>query len=239
MKKLYGLSALVSPRVLLGVGLVLATTLFGGTGCGLSYSLTGIYIEPAANSTCIYPGTTAKFTAYGTYTEGGHAMRIQDISNQVTWAATLPDLAAVSADGLATAATNFVGITSITAVTTGEFGNLNSSTTLQVSTSCSTTSAVVHAFALHIVPGNQNLSLGQTLQPLAIATYGNAGRTTDLSRQSTWTSSNPKVATVDSHGVISAVGPGDATITAQTRTPDGEAASATETIHIDANTQVE
>jgi Big-like domain-containing protein len=238
MKKLYGLSALVSPRVLLGVGLVVATSLFGGTGCGLSYSLTGIYVEPAVNSTCVYPGTTAQFTAYGTYTEGGHSVRIEDISNEVTWSEALPELATVSADGLATAAANFTGITSITATTTGEFGVLTSASSLQVSTQCSTSStSVAHAFSLHIVPGNQTLSVGQTLQPMAVATQNVSVRPTDLSRQSTWTSSDSRVATVDAHGVITAVGAGDAIITAQTRTSDGESVSATEAIHIAANTQ--
>jgi len=224
---------LVSPRVLLGVGLVLATSLFGGTGCGLSYSLTGLYLEPTTGSTCIPQGATAQFKAYGTYTEGGHAVRITDISDQVQWTVPLPDLASISASGLATAAMNFIGTTPIVATTTGEFGLLTSSSNLQVSESCVATSIAKH-FSLHIVPENQSLTVGQTLQPLAIGTYGLNGSTTNLSRQVTWQSSDAKVATVDSSGLITAVGPGDATITAQTRASDGEIATATQTVHFTA-----
>jgi uncharacterized protein YjdB len=72
---------------------------------------------------------------------------------------------------------------------------------------------------------------------MAVATQNVSVRPTDLSRQSTWTSSDSRVATVDAHGVITAVGAGDAIITAQTRTSDGESVSATEAIHIAANTQ--
>jgi trimeric autotransporter adhesin len=230
MKKLYGFPALVSPRVLLGAGLVLATSLFGGTGCGLSYSLTGIYLEPTSGSTCIPQGGTAKFTAYGTYTEGNHSMRIEDISDQVQWSVPLPELASVNASGLATASDNFIGTTPVVATTRGEFGVLTSSSSLQVSNSCVSTAIAKH-FSLHIVPENQSLNVGQTLQPLAVGTYGLNGATTNLSRQVAWQSSDTKVATVDSKGLITAVGPGDATITAQTRGADGELATATETVH--------
>jgi trimeric autotransporter adhesin len=233
MKKLFGLSALVSPRVVLGVGLVLATTLFGGTGCGLSYSLTGIYVEPASNATCVYNGATAQFKAYGTYTEGNHAMRVEDISSQVKWAVTLPDLASISTSGLATANSDGVtGLSSIVASTTGEFGYLAANSSLQVSTAC-TVPAIARSFSLNIVPRSQNLTVGQTLQPLAIATYGIAGRTADLSQQVTWESSDTKIATVDAKGVITAVGAGDATITALSKTPSGEVVSATQTIHLE------
>jgi uncharacterized protein YjdB len=157
-------------------------------------------------------------------------MRIEDISDQVQWTVPLPQLASVNASGLATAAMNFIGTTPIVATTTGEFGVLTSSSSLQVSESCVATSIAKH-FSLHIIPENQSLTVGQTLQPLAIGTYDLNGTTTNLSRQVAWQSSDVKVATVDSTGLITAVGTGDATITAQTRASDGEIATATETVH--------
>jgi hypothetical protein len=237
-KLLSGPSALVSPRVLLGVGLVLVTSLFGGTGCGLSYSLTGLNVEPTAGLTCVGFDMTAQFKAYGTYTEGGHTSRIEDISDQVSWSASLPQLAEVSTSGLATAATGFAGTTPIVATTTGEFGDLTSESSLQVSTQCvPPSSQIAHPFSLHIVAGNPSLTVGNMLQPLAIATYPGAGRTADLSRQATWSSSNTSIASVDADGVIAAVAPGDATITARVRTPDGDIVSAAQTIHFPANGQ--
>lgn len=132
MKKLFGLSALVSPRVLLGVGLVTVTSLFGGTGCGLSYSLTGLYIQPATGLTCLTGGLSAQYHAYGVYSEGGHSNRIQDLSDQVSWSVTIPAMASVSTNGLVTAGNTVIGRTSILASTRGQFGNLTAASDLQV-----------------------------------------------------------------------------------------------------------
>jgi len=231
MTKKYGLSALVSPRVATGVGLILLTSLLGGTGCGLSYSLTGIYVEPT--SACLYPGSTAQFTAYGTYTEGGHAVKVQDVSSQVTWATSLSDVATVNTSGMATAGSAFVGNTPLTATAHGEFGILTSSANVVVSTSCSTSSSYRPA-ALHLIPASQNLTVGQTLEPVAVATDEN-GRVMGLSGRTSWSSSDSKVAAVDGHGVITAVGAGDATITATGKTANGEVVSATQTVHLTAN----
>jgi hypothetical protein len=233
MKKLsFSPSALVSPRVLLGVGLVLATSLVGGTGCGLSYSLTGLSVEPEIGLVCVDNGMTAQYKAYGTYTEGNHSARVEDISDQVNWTVSLPQLATISTSGLATAAIGYIGTTDIVATTTGEFGDLHADSNLQVSTQCVTSgSSLAHPFLLHIVAGNPNLTVGHTLQPLAVATYTDAGRIDDVSRQATWSSSNTSIATVDTNGVITGVATGDATITARVRTPDGDAVSATQDIH--------
>lgn len=203
---------------------------------GLTYSLTGIYVQPEANSTCVSPGAQAQFKAYGSYTEGGHPNRIEDISNQVSWSASLPELASIDATGLATAANNFVGLTPIIATTKGEFGNLTANSSLQVSTTCVSTGTAVVPSTLHLVPGNQDLRVGEGLQPLAVST-ATAVPTTVLSRSVSWASSDPAVATVDANGVIQAVGPGEATITATTRLGGRETVSATEAVHVEANAQ--
>lgn len=232
MKKLFGLSALVSPRVPLGVGLIVLTSLFGGTGCGLSYTLTGLYIIPETGLTCVPPNAFAQFNAYGTYTEGGHTTETKNLSDTVSWSATLPQLATVSGSGLAQASTSFVGLTSIIATTPGEFGNLTAESSLEVSTQCTGTGTSVKTPSLHIVPGIQTLAVGHALQPLAIATYGNHVGTADVTGKTTWETSDAKVATVDAGGLITAAGSGDAVITAQTRDANGEVISAVETIHV-------
>lgn len=132
MKKLFGLSALVSPRVLAGVGLFAVTSLIGGTGCGLSYSLTGLYIEPTTGHTCLTGTLTAQYHAYGVYTEGNHANKVEDLTNQVTWSVSIPSMASVTSTGMVTAGTTVVGTTPILATTRGEFGNLTATSDLQV-----------------------------------------------------------------------------------------------------------
>jgi trimeric autotransporter adhesin len=235
----FGLSALVSPRVLVGVGLVTLTSLFGGTGC-VSYSLTGLYIEPGTNLTCVPNGGTAQYKAYGTYTEGGHSMEIEDISTQVSWSVTTPQLATISSSGLATAndgvMTNgtivvYDGTSSIAATTEGEFGNLTNYSNIEVSGSCAAAAAIAKPFSLHVVAGNQPLTVGDTLRPLAVATWPEDGHTQDLTSKAVWSSSNPAVATVDSHGTIAAVAPGDATITAEVKSPSGETVTTTQPLH--------
>lgn len=236
MKKSFGPSALVSPRVLLGVGLVTATALFGGTGCGLSYSLTGLYVEPSTGLTCVVDGVSAQYHAYGTFTEGNHTAKTEDITDQVNWSATIPAVASINSSGLATGVGN--GTTAILASTQGEFGLLTNDSNIQVDPTGCTTTSIRKAFALSVIPGNQNFgAVGQSAQPLAIATYNGGERTADLSRQVTWISNNSRVATVDIAGVITATGPGDAVITAQTKAPDGEVVSATQTIHVEGTTQ--
>lgn len=232
MTKLYGLSALVSPRVASGVGLIALTSLLGGTGCGLSYSLTGLYVEPATGLTCLYPGTTAQYHAYGTYSEGGHTTETKDLTNTVAWTVTIPDLASMNASGLATAGSDFVGPTSIVATAEGEFGQLNAVSSLQVSTTCSTSSSVKPS--LRIIPGSQTLAAGDKERPMAIA-FSNGGAATDMTGKVTWESSDVHVATIDRTGLIAAVGAGDATITATGKTANGEAIAATQTVHFTAN----
>jgi|HubBroStandDraft_4_1064222.scaffolds.fasta_scaffold147012_1 hypothetical protein len=232
----FGPSALVSLRVALGVGLVLLTALFGGTGC-LSYSLTALTVEPATGSTCVIPGVSAQFKAYGTYTEGGHTSETRDISDQVTWSSTIPAVATVNSSGLATGVND--GTTSILAEEKGEFGTVSAVSNIEVeSPGCGATSSIAKPFSLSIIPGNQNLSTpGQTARLLAIATYGAGQRTADLSRQVTWQTSDAKVATIDASGLLIAAGPGDAVITATAKAPNGEVVSATQTVHFLADTQ--
>ncbi|MGD0368273.1 MAG: Ig-like domain-containing protein [Acidobacteriaceae bacterium] len=234
----FGPSALVSPRVLLGVGLVLSLSLFGGTGCSLSYSLTGLTVEPATGDTCLIPGVSAQFKAYGTYTEGGHTSETRDITDQVTWSATIPAVATVNSSGLVTGAGD--GTTSILAETAAEFGTVTAVSNVVVeSPGCTGFSpAIAKPFSLSIIPGNQNLTaVGQSARLLAIATYGAGERTADLSRQATWESSDAKVATIDASGLLVAVGPGDAVITATAKAASGEVVSARQTVHLPANSQ--
>jgi hypothetical protein len=226
---LSGPYALVSPRVLLGVGLVVSTSLFGGIGC-LSHSLTALTIEPATGDTCVVPGVSAEFRAYGTYTEGGHTSETEDITDTVTWSSTIPAVATVNSTGVATGVN--LGTTSILASTQGYYGNLTAVSSINVESPCSATATIAKPLVLSVIPGNQSLTdVGQTTRLLAIGTYTAQAHTADLSRQAAWQSSDPRVATVDANGLVTAVAPGDATITARVKTPEGGALSAGQTVH--------
>jgi len=199
------------------------------TGCGafgLTYSLTGLTVEP--NAACIAQGSTAQFTAYGTYTEGGHSAKTQDITDQVNWSSDLTEVASINASGLATSGTSYIGLTNIEASTQGEFGVLDSYASLTVKNDCVSDSTVP---AIQVVPAVATLkTIGDTEQPLAIGILPAGHGTVDLSSKVTWVSSDLAVATVDPNGVIRAVGPGTAVITAHETTPDGRVLAATQTV---------
>lgn len=191
----------------------LLSSMFALSGC-VSQSLTAISVEPGVNLTCVVPGVSAQFKAYGTYTESGHATRTQDITGQVTWSATIPAVAAVNSTGLATGMG--LGTTAIIASAQGAFGSLHATSNIDVQNSCGTTSSVRPLSSLAILPGAEQLSeAGNSAQFLAVGTYSDTPRTADVTHQVSWTSSDPKVATVDAAGLVTAVGSGEAIITAQ------------------------
>lgn len=231
MKKLSFLSAVAYPCGVLGTVFLVLTSTTGCGALGMTYSLTGMTLQPQAGLTCIPPGAIAQYKAYGSFTEGGHMTKIEDISNQVTWTASLPELARIDSSGLATAATTYVGTTGIIATVKGEFGILTSSSDLKVSLTC-VSSSLVGPRGFAIVPARQDLAVGEGLAPLAVVSDTAGGHTTSFSAQATWTSSDPNVAVVGAHGVIRAVGPGDAIVTAV-----AGRASATTAIHVNGDTQ--
>jgi len=199
------------------------------TGCGafgLTYSLTGLTVEPAYGDTCVYAGGAAQYHAYGTYTEGGHAAKTQDITDSVSWSLTFPAFGSISSSGLLTTNTNVSGTSGIGAAIQGEFGELHATSNIEVPCPSSTTSP-----SLSVVPAVATLkSIGDTEQPLAIGILPAGHGTVDLSSKVTWISSDLAVATVDPNGVIRAVGPGTAVITAHETTPDGRVLAATQTV---------
>lgn len=234
MKKLSSDSSVwVVSRRPLQMGLLLCSSMLGLTGC-LSQSLTGVTIQPSTGLTCVIPGITAQFKAYGIYTESGHATVTQDITDQVTWSSTIPAVATVNPSGIATGFG--LGQTSILASTQGAFGNLTAASNIDVKTDCSATTAVRTLNSLTMIPEKQSLSApGQTARLLAIGTYSKGPMTADLIHQVEWESSDVKVATVDATELVTVVGVGDASITARAKGPDGDIISVTETVQIPPN----
>src|SRR5271157_6151814 len=71
--------------------------------------------------------------------------------------------------------------------------------------------------SLAVTPATQSVAVGQTAQFTATGTYSHGSHpstTQNVTDQSTWTSSAPAVATVNSSGVATAVSAGTANISA-------------------------
>ena len=129
----------------------------------------------------------------------------------VTWTSASPGIASVSGSGLVSGVS--AGSTTITATIDGVPG----ATTVTV--------GPVPIGTVSVSPSTVTLNPGQT-SPLS-ATVRDANGGTMANAQVSWTSSNSGVATVTSSGVVTAMAPGSATITASS---GGVSGSATVTV---------
>ena len=169
------------------------------TGSGVA--LTSISVSPASPS--ISKGATVLFTATGKYS-GGSTL---NVSSQVIWSSSSSAVASISnsagSQGLATALAQ--GTSTITAT----FGLVVGSTILTVSPP-----ALV---SLSVTPANSTLPAGASSQFTVTGTYSDSS-TQNLTASSSWTSSNPAVATIGNSGgnlgLAQGVTQGTATISA-------------------------
>jgi trimeric autotransporter adhesin len=192
------------------------------TGCS-SPSLRSIAITPATGQTVLTAtGQTAQFRAIGTYQQGNHPPTTQDITASVTWSTNTQTVAQISSPGLVMAIGP--GTTTVTATTNGAFGVIQATSNVQVNL---TSAPVTGLTAITIIPATQPITvIGQTAQFVAIGNYtGVTPSTQDLTRQATWSSSAPGIATITSGtsggGIATAVSPGTATITATSNSANG------------------
>ena len=139
-------------------------------------------------------GQTSQLTA----TELLSNSTTQDVTNTATWQSSSPRVATVSSTGFVTAVA--VGATIITANNQGTLGSL----VVSVATNTVTSLLIV---------GPTSLPTGQTSQ-LAATASTTSGMSQVVTNSVAWQSSNPGVATVSSTGLLTAVAPGTATITA-------------------------
>ncbi len=185
--------------------LVLAVAL---TACSAAYSQTLVSIAVAQvydiNVSSYLPVyQTRQFTATGTYSDGS----MQYITQQVSWSSADTTIATVTQNmGLVTA--TGVGTVNIIATLNGVQGSSS------LTTIAATLTGVV------ITPAAWTMQAGTTQQFTATATLG-ANTIFDETQASKWASSNTSVATVNSTGLVTAVAPGSATITAVYSTRKG------------------
>jgi hypothetical protein len=195
----------------LRVGSVAITAATGGlTGVAkvsVRAVLKSVNLTPSV--TTIVVGSTATFTAIGTFSDG----TTSDVTNMATsWSATPAGL-------LAFMGNTAVGRSPGSAVVTATFpGGLSASASVRI------TSAMVTRVS--VTPPNINIGVGTTAQFAADATLSD-GTHQNVTASATWSSSSPMLAPLVSPGMFRGVGPTRAIITA---TFSGFAGTATLTV---------
>ncbi|MCS3456727.1 uncharacterized protein YjdB [Aeromonas sp. BIGb0405] len=153
-----------------------------------------IQITPA--SLTLAKGLTKKLTAVATLSD----QSTQDVSSQVAWLSSNTSIATISALGL------------VNAVATGSTTLSASLLGVTKSLSLTVTNATLNQGGLTITTPPLTLPAGLTAQLAATGSYSD-GTTVDVTASVSWVSSDPAVATVSLTGLVTAVGPGTATIT--------------------------
>jgi trimeric autotransporter adhesin len=153
-----------------------------------------IQITPA--SLTLAKGMAKKLTAIATLSD----QSTQDVSSQVAWLSSNTSIATISTLGL------------VNAVATGSTTLSASLLGVTKSLSLTVTNATLNQGGLTIATPPLTLIAGLTAQLAATGSYSD-GTTVDVTASVSWVSSNPAVATVSLTGLVTAVGPGTATIT--------------------------
>jgi uncharacterized protein YjdB len=178
------------------------------TGCS---SLQSISVTPAAGVVVLSAvGQTAQYTAIGSSQVGSAPVTSSNVTKSVTWSVSNPNVATISASGVATAVG--AGYTQISA----ESGGITATSDLTVNIAAPPTGiASGNVTSISVIPGSQAVSSpNQTSQFIAIGTTA-TGATVNLTNQVVWTSSSTQIATIGAAtGLASAVGQGTVAITA-------------------------
>jgi uncharacterized protein YjdB len=194
----------IAGSVALGSTNVTATsgTIRGSTTLTITPAvLVSIAVTPAIPT--IPLGTTAQFTATGTYTDGS----TQNITSTVQWSSDAPAVATISNDATTQGLASSFGHGSTTITATS--GSTTGSTTLTV-----TSAALV---SLAITPASPSIALGTTQQFIATGTFTD-GSTQNLTSTATWTSDTLSIATINNAGLAQSAGIGTTTVTATSGT---------------------
>lgn len=157
--------------------------------------LTKIVIEP--NPISLSHDSQLRATATGHYSDGTS----KQLSSTVAWSISEPRVAVVDSAGLVH------GIGPGTTTLSATLGDVTATATVTV------TSPAVVLTRITIEPSEITLTTNATQQLTATGYYSDGTRK-QLSSTATWSTSDPKIAVVDSQGLVRATGPGSSTITA-------------------------
>ena len=235
------------PVLTVAVALCLLVVL---TSCGGGFfihpSLSNTFIDPA--SATLGKSKTVQLAVHGMYSDGSQ----QEVSgDSVTWSSSDPTIATVSSPGgLVTGAA--VGSATITATTTATLPGTGCQVTVSInngspvlsktcygaSTETLTATVNVNVTASDVNRTVINTTQGSTLSQntatipavpaiLQFYAYANGDASNDLTQSVTWTSSNPKVATISDglssgNGLATGVAAGTTNITATTTNSAGQ-----------------
>ncbi|MGP8250878.1 MAG: beta strand repeat-containing protein [Terracidiphilus sp.] len=196
-------------------------------GCG-SAQVDTLQVSPS--SVNMAAGATAQLMATGVYSHGTGPSTTQNLTDQVTWSTASVDVATVSNTGMVTGVG--AGSVTITASINGYTGLL-SATSIVTVTSSTTPPVSNDITSLTITPSSQTVaSPGDTATYTVVGTTA-AGANVNLNGTVIWSSSSTDIATVNaSTGVVTAVGPGTATISAQYKNADSTVATGTATFTV-------
>jgi hypothetical protein len=190
------------------------------------HDLISIAVTPASGQALTSIGESAQFIAIGTY----NTIPITaDITNQVTWQSSNANIATINSTGLALGIV--AGSTSITAIGTANDGSAIARTaTLQVT---ATPTSVHDLLSVAVIPtGQTTATISEPAQFIAIGTYTTIPLTLDITNAVTWSSSDVKIATINSAGLAISNAVGTTTIIAIGTATDGAAIAGTSTITV-------
>ncbi len=207
-----GLVTAVAP----GTATIIATTT---DGTNLSATCT-VTVNPVIYATSIsLDKISATITEGNTLQLAATVLPTNTTNKTVTWSTSNSNVATVNSNGLVTAVAP--GTATIIATTT-DGTNLSATCAVTVQPN------VIYATSISLNKTSATLTEGNTLQLTATVLPSNA-----TNKTVTWSTSNSSVATVNSNGLVTAIAPGSATITA--RTTDGTNLSATCNVTVQPN----
>ena len=199
-----------SATVTASVGSVSATATLTVT----AKALTAIAVSPATAT--VAAGQTQQFTATATYSDSSTA----NVTTAATWTTASASVATITSGGLATGVA--AGTTNVTAAMSG------------ISATAALTVTAKTVTSIAVSPGSTSVSVSQTQQFTATATYSD-NSTANVTSTATWTTGSASVATINSAGLATGVAAGSTTVQAAL---SGVSGSATLTVTATAVTSI-
>jgi Bacterial Ig-like domain (group 2) len=172
--------------------------------------LQSITVSPA--SAIMHWNLALQFTATGIFSNGTETISGQDITTVVSWSSSMP--AIVSIDDATNKGLANTNNTSGSAVITAQWNGITSPGAMVFVSAEPLESIIITAppstFLRAICGDTSNTP---KVQLTAMGRFGD-GSEEDVTAQVVWQSLNPEVVTVDNNGLVTALAPGDATVSA-------------------------